>query len=165
MGDSTVVANIPLTVQLVGVYRNGSYAADQATVAARFPANRYVIVWIDVDGSHAGSAQVLDVEIGDASPQSAPGWIKARRAAVHTSLPTIYCNRSTLPSVLAACTAQELTAGEHYQLWISTLDGTETWNGHQLRTVPGVVAVQVEGGMTAAWDRSIVYNPHWHPLG
>jgi hypothetical protein len=83
---------------------------------------------------------------------------------VHTSLPTLYCNRDTLPDVLLACTEAGLIAGEHYQLWIATLDGSETWGGRLLRSVPGVVAVQVQGGVSAGWDRSVVYEPRWHPL-
>jgi hypothetical protein len=163
MGDATTLASIPLTVSIVGVYRNGRYAADPAVVNQRFPLSRFVHVWIDVDASCPASAQVLDVEKFDATPEQAPGWVKARRKAVHTSLPTVYCNRSTLPAVLAECAAEGLIAAEHYQLWIATLDNGESWNGRELRTIPGVVAVQLEtvGG---AWDRSVVYEPRWHPL-
>jgi hypothetical protein len=163
MGDATTLANIPLTVAIVGVYRNGRYMADPNALNQRFPLSRYVHVWIDVDGSCPGSAQVLDVERFDATPEQAPAWVKARRKVVHTSLPTLYCDRSTLPAVLAECAAEGLIAGEHYQLWIATLDNSTEWNGRELRTIPGVVAVQLEtvGG---AWDRSVVYEPRWHPL-
>lgn len=164
MGDGVVLANIPQTVDIVAVYRNGLWRADPAAVAKRFPPKAIVTVWIDVNGTAPGSCQVLDVEKGDAGPNQAPGWIKARRAAVHTSLPTVYCNRSTLPDVEAACSAAGLLAGRDYQLWISTLDGTETMNGKALKSVPGVVACQLAGGMTAKWDRSVVYDDAWHPL-
>lgn len=163
MGDATTLANIPLSVQLVGVYRNGRYAADPSYLNTLFPLAKYVHVWIDVNGSCPESAQVLDVERYDATPAQAPGWIKARRKVVHTSLPTLYCNRDTLPAVLGECAAEGLIAAEHYQLWIATLDNSTTWNGRELRTIPGVVAVQLEtvGG---AWDRSKVYDDKWHPL-
>lgn len=163
MGDAVTLASIPTTVSIVGVYRNGRYAADPNAVNQRFPLSKYVHVWIDIDASCPASAQVLDVEKYDATPEQAPAWVKARRKVVHTSLPTLYCNRDTLPSVLAECAAEGLIAGEHYQLWIATLDGTTKWNQRELSTIPGVVAVQLEtvGG---AWDRSVVYDPRWHPL-
>ena len=163
MGDATTLANIPPSVQIVGCYRNGLYAADPNHLNTLFPLNRYVHVWIDVDGSHPESAQVLDVERFDATPEQAPGWVIARRKVVHTSLPTVYCDRDTLPHVLAECAAEGLIAAEHYQLWIATLDLSESWNGKLLSQVPGVVAVQVET-VAGAWDRSVVYNDHWHPL-
>jgi hypothetical protein len=165
MGDAVDPADIPLTVDIVGVYRNGLFAADPAKVAARFPAAKYVTVWIDVNGTCPHSAQVLDVEEGDAGPAQAPGWVKARRAVVHTSLPTLYCDRAVLPDVQRECAAAGLKSGRDYQLWPSTLDGSETdLRGRPLRDIPGVVAVQVEGGPAAAWDRSVVYYDNWHPL-
>ena len=163
MGDAVNLASIPSTVSIVGVYRNGRYMADPNALNQRFPLNRYVHVWIDIDGSCPESAQVLDVEKFDATPEQAPGWVKARRKVVHTSLPTIYCNRDTLPAVLGECAAEGLIAAEHYQLWIATLDNSDEWNGRKLRTIPGVVAVQLET-VSGAWDRSVVYDPRWHPL-
>ena len=55
-------------------------------------------------------------------------------------------------------------SGRDYDLWISTLDGSEDFQGKPLAHIPGVVAVQVEGGPSAAWDRSVVYDDRWHPL-
>jgi len=164
MGDAVTLANIPLSVSVVAVYRNGLYAADPGELNQRFPVTRYVHVWIDVNGSHPESAQVLDVEKGDATPQQAPGWIQARRKVVHTSLPTVYCDRSTLGDVQSECAKAGLKSGRDYQLWVATLDGSVTMDGRPLTEVPGVVAVQVEGGVSAAWDRSVVFDDHWHPL-
>lgn len=164
MGDAVTLANIPLSVDIAAVYRNGLFAADPAQLNQRFPATRYVHVWIDVNGSCPESAQVLDIEAGDAGPNQAPGWVKARRAVVHTSLPTLYCDRAELLAVQAACAAEGLKSGRDYDLWISTLDGSEDFQGKPLAHIPGVVAVQVEGGPSAAWDRSVVYDDRWHPL-
>lgn len=165
MGDSARgPAAIPQTVDIVALYRNGRFPADPALAARRFPAKAVVTVWIDVNGTAPKTCQVLDVEKGDASPSAAPAWIRARRAAVHTSLPTIYCDRSTYPDVVKACSAAGLLPGAHYQFWISTLDGTETMKGVPLARTLGVVACQFKGGMTAAWDESVVYDPDWHPL-
>jgi hypothetical protein len=163
MVDSTNVHNIPLDVDIAGVYRNGSGAADPAVVARRFPQDKYVTVWIDVLGTAADSCQIVDVEPGNVRAEHAPRWIKARRAAVHTSLPTVYCDRTRHPEVVQACEAEGLKAGQHYQFWIATLDGSTKMNGVELDTIPGVVAVQVEGGQSAAFDRSVVYNDRWHP--
>jgi hypothetical protein len=169
MGDSTVVARIPQRwngrpLDIAAVYGTGLYTARAADVAARFPAAHYVTVWIDAIGTAPQACQVLDVERYDATPQHAPGWIRKRASLVHTSLPTVYCNRSTLPDVEASCSAAGLHPGKHYQLWISTLDGTETYQGRHLSAVPGVVACQLEGGPGATWDRSVVYDDRWHPL-
>ena len=56
-----------------------------------------------------------------------------------------------------------LPRGKYVILWIATLDGSEVMNGQRLRAVPGVVAVQVEGGEHALFDRSVVCDPRWHP--
>jgi len=157
MGDSVTVGNIPFTVDIAAVYINGIFAADPQVVARRFPADRHVTVWIDVNGTMPQRAQVFDVEKGNGIPANAPAWIDARRAVVHTSLPTIYCGRATLPAVEAACKAAGLLPARDYQLWISTLDGTHY-------TGPGVVACQYQGGPTAKYDLSVVYDDAWHPL-
>jgi hypothetical protein len=164
MGDSTNYKNIPLDVNIVGVYGNGLYAAEPADVAARFPPNKYVTVWFDVLGNAPGKCQILDVESGDATPARAPGWVKERRGLVKTSLPTLYCNRTTLPVLIYNCALSNLYAAADYQLIVSTLDGTELINGRPLHTVPGVVACQDFGGITAKFDQSIVYDDRWHPL-
>lgn len=165
MGDSTNLLKIPTTVDMVAVYRNGDWPADPAVVAARFPPKRKVAVWIDVTGADASSCQILDVESGDAPVAAAPGWIRRRAAAVHSSLPTIYCNRSTYPNLIVACQHSGLQAGKHYQLGISTLDGTQSMNGRLLMTYAGVVFCQYHGGVTAPYDLSAVYDDKWHPLG
>lgn len=157
MGDSVTVANIPLNVQIAAVYENGLWPADPLAVARRFPATKYVTVWIDVNGSAAAHCQILDVEKGDATTAQAPGWIRARRAVVHTSLPTIYCNRSTYSGLVRTCAVGGLVAGRDYELWVSTLDGTRF-------TGQGVVACQYQGGATAKYDLSEVYYDKWHPL-
>lgn len=155
MGDSAQWKNIPKTVNLAALYRNGLYAVQPVEAKAWFPST-VGILWIDVLGNMPESCQILDVEKWDATPDQAPGWIKARRAVVHTSLPTIYCDRSTRPAVITDCAAAGLEAAVHYEFWISTLDGTEFH-------APGVVACQDHGGPTAPWDSSKVYDDRWHP--
>lgn len=164
MGDSSHIDSIPLDVNIAALYFNGDYAVSQAVAAQRFPAGKYVTVWIDVFGNAPQHAQVLDVEKGAASTAAAPAWIRARRAAVHSSLPTIYCNRSTMPALIRTCAIGGLTPAEDYQLWIATLDGTEKIAGVALRSITGVVACQYQGGQKAAFDLSNVYDPKWHPM-
>lgn len=164
MGDAVNFAAIPKSVNMVAVYRNGLYAADPAAVAKLFPPSKYVTVWIDALGNAPESCQVADVEMGDLDPKEFPGWAKKRAELVHTSLPTGYCDRSTYSALTSYCKAAALIAGTHYQLWISTLDGTETMNGKGLWTYPGVIGCQKSGGPKAAYDMSVIYDDKWHPL-
>jgi hypothetical protein len=164
MYDAAVPGNIPASAPMIAVYFNGAWPATPAELADRFDPRKTVTVWIDVIGDAPLHAQVLDVERMDAPAARAPGWIKERAAAVHTSLPTVYCNRSTLPSVTAVCRNAGLAAGKHYQLWISCLDGQEAADRAQLASVAGVVAAQYQGGPTAPYDISDVYDDRWHPL-
>jgi hypothetical protein len=160
MYDAVTPANIPDNAPpgtIIAVYRNGRYAADPAAVETRFPASKYAGIWIDVNSTDPANSQVLDVETGDATPADAPGWIKARLAAVPRALPTVYCNRSTIAAVILACDAAGLRLGIHYWFWISTLDGT-------LYEADGVVACQDQGGVTAPYDTSVVYADWWHCL-
>lgn len=151
------IPRIPRTCQMLAYYLNGLYAANLETVAKLFPPSKYSHVPIDVNGTLASLARVLDVEKGDASPESAPDWCEDFRntnPAWHTGgRPEIYCNRSTLPAVTAAMESAAWTVGQYY-LWIATLDGTEF-------TGAGVNACQV-------WDRglydySVVYDDRWLP--
>lgn len=165
MGDAWEYSLIPLAVDMVALYCNGQAAASAGVAAKRFPASKYVTIWVDIFGTAPDKAQVLDVENGAASAATAPGWIRNRRALVHTSLPTLYCNRSTLPGLKRTCSVGGLVAGRDYQLWISTLDNTQHLaDGTPLNTVPGVVACQYQGGMEAPYDLSVVYDDRWHPL-
>lgn len=154
MYDGVSWRDIPANAKMVALYQNGDFAVRGTDASEQF--KDAVVVWIDVTGKSPQSCQVLDVESGDAAPGSAPAWIRARRAVVHTSLPAVYCDRSTLSAVYKACALDRLTPGVDYQVWVSTLDGTE-YQG------PGVVACQVRGGMNARYDTSVVYDDKWHP--
>lgn len=160
MYDAVTWENIPADAPgetIIAVYRDGDFAAQAAAVEARFPPARYPVIWIDVNGGDPAVSQVLDVETGDAAPAGAPGWVKARLAAVKGSLPTIYCNRSTIAAVASECAAAGLKLGVHFWLWVSTLDGTQY-------VADGVVACQYQGGVTAPYDKSVVYADWWHCL-
>ncbi len=145
MYDAVSWENIPDNAEMVAGYIDGPASQWPAGAWARFP--HAVKVRITVNPAD-NEGDVLDVELGDANPADAPGWIRRRHAA-GAPFVTIYCNRSTLPAVQAAA------QGTEYSLWISTLDGTQQ--------VPGAVAVQYQGGPHAPYDMSVVHDDSWHP--
>lgn len=164
MGDSTVLADIPATVDIAATYLNGKYAVTETALEARFPHAKYGWCRIDVTGANADTADVLDVETGDATPATAGLWVQSFRKLRPGRLPVIYCNRSNMAAVTAACAA----GGNHpgsagYGLWVATLDGTQI--GHTAGD--GIVACQWKGSAQTGgnWDESAVYDDSiWLPV-
>jgi hypothetical protein len=156
-GDSTNALSIPATVQVAAGYANGAYEwIDEEW--ARFPADRYGLVKIDVTGELADTADVLDVENGDATPATAAEWVASWHALKRGGLPVIYCNQDTRPQVQEQCDRRGLVAGRDFGWWIATLDGTQVEH-HQ---GDGIVACQWMSHGT--WDESAVYDPNiWRP--
>ena len=153
MYDSVTPAAIPVDAEMVAGYVNGHYEW-RPQDWDRFP--KAVKVHITIMA--VNEAGVLDIETGDASPQQAPGWVKARQQS-GLKRPTLYVNRSNAETVIAECTKAGLKPGEHYWLWLATLDGTKT------TTLPGVVAIQDKGAAMLGFnaDSSVVFDPTWHP--
>ena len=121
-----------------------------------FPDDKYGRVRIDVTGQYADTADVLDVETGDASPATASLWVQSWHKLKRPGLPVIYCNRESLVAVQAACAAGGSKLGIDYGLWVATLDGTRY-------TGAGVVACQF--GSHGTWDESVVYlDTLWLPV-
>lgn len=124
------------------LYYDGRYAAP-ASAASQFPRVR----WITVTGDwqHAG---IIDYEYGepDYRPVALRAWAEGR--IQHNMRARVYCNRSTLPA------AQAAVKGLPVEWWVSTLDGDKLSAGF----VPGLWAVQYEGGMTAQFDTSVLYG-------
>jgi hypothetical protein len=155
MYDSTRPSiGIPGSAEMVGYYYNGTFAvASVAAVRLLFP--RAVRVPIDVNGSAAHFARVLDVEKGDATPDDCEGWIAAfgvDNAAYRSGgRPVIYVEKSNIAAVRAGTGRYQL--GRDYYLWVAS------WGNPY--TGPGVVACQVEN--TPLWDRSEVYSDQWMP--
>jgi hypothetical protein len=127
MYDAIHPLNIPVTAQMVAGYVDGLYRWTAANWA-RFP--NAVKVRIAVFPS-TNDGHVLDVELGDATPAQAPGWVLRRRAAGID--PTVYCSLAAWPAVKAAFNAAHVTQ-PHY--WIAAYPG----NGANL--YPGAVAHQ-----------------------
>ena len=139
---------------MVMVYANGAYQARPSVVAARF--GTIPVAWIDVNGS-CPHADVLDVEQYNATPDTVPGWISDHRL-LHPGgyPPVIYVNRSNITDVFNAVAPHGFRPGHEFNLWISTLDGT-----NHVRDMTGVAAIQwVEH---PGYDESVVYDDRWKP--
>lgn len=142
MYDSVDASKIPAGALAVAGYVDGAYAWSPADWA-RFPS----AVKLTIATSSRSSADILDVERGDATPGEVPAWCDAftrpgRRA------PTVYCSRASWPAVQAAVGARRV------DYWISTLDGTTS--------VPGAVAVQyLDAG---PYDESLILDASWLEL-
>jgi hypothetical protein len=141
MYDGVSPGRLPADAAMVGGYVNGMYAWSAASWA-RFPKARKVTIAVTA----AASANVLDVETGDATPTQAPGWALNERREGH--IPTVYCNRSTWPAVRAAFVNQHVTQPQY---WIASYSSSTV--------IPaGAVALQYEN--TPGYDLSIVED-HW----
>lgn len=154
MFDSVTVSDIPINAQMVAAYANGRYA-NYPEARERFP---FVpVVSISDNGSATDLAHVLDIERGAARASSFPGWARAM-ANRGVRRPTAYCNRATVPIVLAL-----RPPGVIVDLWVAD------WTGHPhglTFTGANVVAVQYAApgfGSAGHYDVSAVWDNSWHP--
>jgi hypothetical protein len=141
MYDSTTPSAIPAGAELVAGYINGLYEWSDGAWAL-WPRARLVRISVRAD-DHRGD--VIDVERGDATPQSARAWVVAALAA-GARAPIVYSNRSTGPELEAAL------GGLRWRWWCAD------WTGHP-HTVSGAVAVQYASpgiGSSIHADLSIV---------
>lgn len=99
----------------------------------------------------AKHASGIDIETGDRAnnPDFYMPFLIARTKHYGDAKP--YCNRSTLPSVQAACERAKILDKMHF--WVATLDGTQD--------VPGAWAVQFQGGMRAPVDISVLHGRNY----
>lgn len=129
--DSIEPAAIPSDVPAVAGYVDGIYGPnfrafgspygwdDAAWARFSTPFKLRIATSPFTNDGHA-----LDVEPTDATPQQAPDWVKARRAA-GVQVPWVYCNRANRAAVEGALSAAGITA-DQAALWIATLDGTQS---------------------------------------
>lgn len=172
MRDSDAPSAIPRSTPIVAGYLTGpgTWASSGFARFGNTPCAR-----IDCRGTVPRKADVLDVEPGCSAVGVAVGWARKRMAAYPDAYPPIlYCNRSTLLSLLPTMRAAGLHLGKDFRLWIATLDGSK-----RIDDMTGVMAVQykhapmprqdgtleppgpsVAGGH---YDESIVYDNTWHP--
>lgn len=117
MYDSVTVNAIPLGAAMVGGYVDGLYANMNA-MKARFPKAVHVEIAVS---SHTDAGHVLDVETGNATPAESVSWVQTRRRA--GADPSVYCNSSVLPAVVAAFHAAGVAA-PHF--WVAHWDNAPT---------------------------------------
>lgn len=160
--DSITAAHIPVPgTDLAVGYINGRWPS-YYDLPARFPNIPHVS--IDVVGNRP-DADVLDVESGDATPQTAVSWVRSKLA--RNEHPVLYVNRGNITAVFNAMHAVGFEVATHFKTWIATLDGTKA-----VADMTGVVAVQYLSNAGANYDESIVYDgsfkespvPEPHPL-
>ena len=147
--DSDRPGLIPPEAAAILIYGDGDTKWTPAEIA-RFPhARRRTISVLN----NPKIAAVLDVELGDAAPADAPGFLAYRREHYGDD-GAIYCNRATLPKVQAELA---LLHGD-YRIWLATLDGTKptgiTGGGR-------LVAVQFERDPEDRYDVSVIYDTAW----
>jgi hypothetical protein len=151
--DSTRPALIPDSAMVVLYYGDGRYAWTGDDLK-RFPAARRRAITVLGDPA----CNVADVENGDMRPGDVPNHLREWRHDHPGGEPgTVYCNRSTLPTVQAVCEKASIGPGD-WNLWLATLDGSKP------RTVEGggrLVAVQYQGGLDADYDVSLVLDRSW----
>jgi hypothetical protein len=161
MGDSTTLDDIPTSgIDIVAWYINGRYAIAEADVQARFPHDRYGWVAIDVLGTRADAADMLDVETGDATPDTANLWVQSWHVLKRPGLAALYVNEGNERAVINACASGGSELGVQYGLVVATLDGL-TVSG------TGILACQNKGTKLTGghWDESVVYvNNLWLPI-
>jgi hypothetical protein len=125
------------------LYYDGLYAAKPAQ-AKRFAAVR----WITVLGDYHNCG-IADYEQGNEVYNKAGALRAFVQGRINLGLRArVYCNRSTLPTV------RSHLEGLNYLVWIGTLDG----NKLSAHWTTGLWGVQYAGGMTAAYDTSILYG-------
>lgn len=142
MYDGITPARLPNDGAIYASYVDGHWP-NFGRLAGLFPGR--LCVSIAVNPAH--DAQVLDVELYDATPDQVPAW--AARQRRRGQVPTIYCNTATWPSVVRSCHR----AGAALPLWWAAnydLDGS---------ALPaGAIALQYRS--TPGYDLSIV-APYW----
>lgn len=137
MYDGITPSRIPAGAKMVASYVDGLWP-NYAQAVALFPD----AVHVSIATSVASDAQVLDVERGDGTPQTALPWVLTQRA--RGRIPTVYCNTSTWPQVQAVFAA----AKKPVPYWWSA-----NYNGEPVLW-PGAISSQYE--TTAGFDLSVV---------
>jgi hypothetical protein len=144
MADSATPKDIPDNwTGAVAAYINERYAWPHAQIA-RF--DQVIRISVTGDPAEARRARVIDVEQFAATPADAARFIRERIRLGHHDA-TVYCSRSRIPEVQAAC------AGLAFRFWVAD------WTGepHKIHGIDAW-AVQYHGGPSLAFDTSIIYG-------
>ncbi len=134
MYDSVLPSALP-SGQPAAVYADGPYAASASQVTGHSS-----VVWIDTNGSDP-SANVLDVEPGDATPAGAAQWVDARLTQQPNSVAIVYTMLSDWQQVQDEVAALPSWMQSHVQYWIADPTGVP-------HVVPGSSATQWYWGST-----------------
>jgi hypothetical protein len=110
-------------------YANGAYAA-----SARQIGHHKSVLWIDTNGTNP-SANVLDVEPGDATPARAAAWAQQRLARHPGSVAIIYTMLSSWQQVKSHVAHLPKAQQDNVRYWIADPTGTD-------HIVPGASATQ-----------------------
>lgn len=140
MFDSIDSMGIPADAEMVAGYIDGNWPSYGAMVN-RFPA----AIHVSIATNPAHSAQVLDCERGDATPEQCPGWVVARREA--DIEPTIYCSQSAWPIVRSEFAIAKVAEP---MWWIANYNPSAPYP---------VGAVAFQHRNTALYDESLVPGP------
>jgi hypothetical protein len=116
MYDAIIVADLPADAAAYAGYVNGHWPTWPVLAATHPHAKRLSIaVFSDAD------ADCLDIETGDATPASAPAWVR-RQHARGLNRPVAYANRSTMPAVIRALRAAGIKRSQ-VRLWVADYTG------------------------------------------
>jgi Putative peptidoglycan binding domain len=99
MYDSVDLDNIPADATAVAAYTDGRFA-NFAEAKIKFPEADILSIAVFA----ADDAMALDIETGDASPESAAAWV-TRQLARGVSRPCLYADASTMIQVIGAMNA------------------------------------------------------------
>ena len=152
MYDGVNPDTVPPGAQAYAGYVNGYWPSYNALVA-KYPNAQHVPITVNT----SGTAQVLDVEQGDAAAVDVPNWLNRMRAA-GVQRPTIYCSRVGAPgygwqNVIDACRSAGVALPD---FWIADY----TSSPHPL-TLNGVTAVAVQWTDHGGYDESQIYDATW----
>jgi hypothetical protein len=103
--------------QAAAVYADGPFGTTSASVAGHGN-----VLWIDVNGSDP-SANVLDVEPGDATAAGAAAWVSTKLTANPSATAIIYTFIDEWPSVIDEIDTLPSSMQSHVKYWISDPTG------------------------------------------
>jgi hypothetical protein len=126
--DSTTPSQIPAGQHEIATYANGAYAVSPSQVSGK------QVLWVDTNGSDP-SANVLDVEPGDATPAQAATWVQQRETAHPGQIAVVYTMMSDWGAAQQAISALPHSMQANVRWWIADPTGTP-------HIVPGATATQ-----------------------
>ena len=109
--DSVSVQNIPHDAKAAAYYVNGLYA-NEAEVKRQAPNAKYTSITVNT----SAVADVLDVEVGDATIADCPGWYRKFKAARPKQKPIFYTSASNVDALVTTLKAAGITR-DKYLIW------------------------------------------------